>query len=106
MSMEVRSSWCVVYIYMPKTEERPDTYRWAGVDWEKETRLLDLVIEFHPRYRWLNNNVHARSTRQQCPQFAESIADSLVLVQGNDLIHKGKVNAHATKRSREVGFQA
>lgn len=36
---------------------------------------------------------------------AKRIINSLIFVQGQDLIHEREVNAHATEWSREVGLQ-
>lgn len=31
---------------------------WAGIDWEEETTVDDLLVEVHPAYSRLYNNVH------------------------------------------------
>jgi hypothetical protein len=65
------------------------TYRGAGIDGEEEARVLNLVIEQHPRYRRLNNDVHTADhvstvgSMQRTPSHY-----SLICVQGQNLIHE------------------
>lgn len=37
-------------------------YRWPRIDWEEEARIFDLLVQAHPGYRRLHDDVHANGT--------------------------------------------
>jgi hypothetical protein len=85
-------------------EEHEIAYRWTRIDWEKQTRVFNLIIETHPWHRRLNYDIHAVHHMSVVP--ADNIDGFLLFcVQCYDPIHETEIDTHTTKRSRKVGFQ-